>query len=239
MDATLLKSLTKRAIMRYVGPSDAPTLRLSALGQCVRKLVLAIFFNDVEAIENDPTMGVKGAGKLWENFIASHVLPGWHQQVNVEYRGVKGHIDFCKVVTDNNSNNRELVIVECKTTYNVAPRWLPKQPHLLQLQAYMWGSIEGKIDLSEPFDNVRGILLYITREDPFIIHSYDVEPDTTAKQEIDTRIDEVKYYLRIGAIPPVPEGYSSNRFPCYIRARTFEYRCMYWHKCWWRVIEHG
>jgi len=219
--AAIARDLERRLDRLFRIESDPPRLRLSRVGMCPRQTVWSVR----EGIEADLTeaAGILAAGKLYEAFIAEmfeneEIIP----QMEVELAGIKGHLDFYLP--------RLKLVIECKTiaTSRIDSAKLPIEHHVAQLHAYL--SALKDMGYGENY----GAIIYLPRENPRLYRVFTFAYDETKHSELVLTLEMLKDAIENDKVPPIPEGYSPNSFPCswFSRISRIHLRCPFFERCW-------
>lgn len=104
-------------------------------------------------------------------------------EVEIDFMGVRGHVDCLLVVTDPNTKEKAYIVVDFKTTSKAAiakKRTQPDEQYLAQIQAYCRTlSLEGL--------NILGwSLVFFTRDNPFLVEVVSGTDVNITKKQIKT-----------------------------------------------------
>lgn len=216
---------------------DPTEFRLSESGACPRKRVMRALGYEGRAIAEDDVATFE-EGNLMEDFLArileERYLGRVERQVAVPVVGpdlppCEGHADF--VIWLGEDRPPYPVVVECKTVNRRSAMFgLPKEEHVLQVQAYLhfgwFGASAVQAEQAEIVYFLKG------RKLDWCTFPVTYNPDVGYKIE-----DELRYLwqcVQEGAVPPIPDGHAEDAYPCFWtnKEEGTEHPCEFHHHCW-------
>ncbi len=209
--------------LRLMGQKDEqPRLRLSQLTQCPRKQWFDLMEGAPESDTDDTDFLIRYGhflkGVLFERWLSS-LFPEGEWQKEVEFYGIKGHIDL---------------FVPPKTALEVkvtTTAWLKETPfyeHLWQLKAYLAALKSNGV--ADP----QGFLIYIPADNPALMLRH-IYPVTLTDEDYETLKRQVFLLVDAEGEPPMPDGYSPDKLPCRGLVFYSYYKCPYFERCWKQV----
>ncbi len=195
---------------------EKPRLRLSQLHMCPRYQYFQL---------HEPPQPVSTAvaghflkGVLFEKWVAS-LWPQAETQKEVEFFGVKGHIDLF-VPPD--------TVLEVKTTTENSLAFVPSFHHVWQVKAYMAALKENGVD--EP----KGFLIYIPADNPAacLHHIYEVTLSENDSQILKEAAILLTLCADLRTPPDIPKYYNKEALPCAGVMFGRPYQCPFYERCW-------
>ncbi len=250
-----LRKILRDALDDILAEGSDPTIRVrpSSLGSCPRRVILSILQGIDEDAEFSKEDNWGGLGK------GVMVVGKIYEQALLPYLRKEGFLYQCYIVVDKELNlyghsdfylppqgeNDEAIIVDLKTTGKKSIPFLPHKHHINQVMLYMHGALHGEIwetnEKGEPIrqlenpKRISGALLYIIREDPYIVFDTQefwinyLEDSAKALLDYAAKLNDM---VAQGEVPPIPEGNSPYDFPCYYASEFGEIKCPFWDDCW-------
>lgn len=241
VERLLSEWLAARMADRKFSPTE---IRLSECGACPRKRALrALGFEGHPLTEEEAATFEEG--NLMEDFLAKVLeerYPGSVQRqvvVPVKGRGLppcEGHVDFlvwkeAALVEGGPDPYRTPLIVECKTVNRHSASFgLPKQEHVLQVQAYMHFGRFGEARMACN----RAEIVYFLKGRRLEWRVYPVAYSAAVGLQVEEELRALWSWVKEGDIPFIPDGYSHDSYPCYWRTASegTEHFCEMYGHCW-------
>lgn len=246
MERVLSGWLQARMSERKFSPTE---IRLSESGTCLRKRALrALGFEGRPLSEEDAATFEEG--NLMEDFLAKVLeerYPGRvERQVPVPVKSpglppCEGHVDFLlweerNLVEGGLDSYRLPRIVECKTVNRHSAAFgLPKEEHILQVQAYMHFGRFGPVGVACN----KAEIVYFLKGRRLDWRVFPVIYSPTVGLQIEDDLHTLWTYVKDGDIPSIPDGYAHDAYPCYWRtvSEGTEHYCEMYDHCWDREVE--
>lgn len=221
----LTAELIEKRLSEVLAPKfDTKEFRLSESGACRRKRVARAMGLESEAFTREDAEYFE-RGNMVEKWVIELFRQSYPRRVRTQEK-VKtpygtGHIDLWFPA--------EALSVEVKSASVGAEPYLPKSEHLYQVQAYQhfYKDSKGrrKIERSE--------LLYVILGGRLKTISYNVEYNREIGERIEAELIELASMRDKGELPPIPQGYQNDQYPCSWRTRMGEEgKCAFFKHCW-------
>lgn len=165
------------------------------------------------------TLGHYLKGLIWEGWVKG-IFPEAHWQREVEFMGIKGHIDFFFP--------KSSTVLEVKATTSTSLPFLPNPQHLWQVRAYMAALKE------EGFENPKGFILYIPVDNPSLMleHIYEVTLENWMIRLLKERAKNLLEAFESGIEPALPEDFKPEVEPCAGISYGKPFICPFHKTCW-------